>query len=61
MPAMNAVARLLLEKKQVVDGMDLGVPGYEKVTVKKGAGDGLLVIGNGMVLADKASYKKHMF
>jgi simple sugar transport system substrate-binding protein len=31
------------------------------VTVKKGAGDGLLVIGNGMVLADKATYKKHLF
>src|SRR5689334_24157537 len=29
--AMNAVAKLLLEKKPVTDGMDLGVEGYNKV------------------------------
>lgn len=58
---MNSLAKLLLDKKEIKDGMDLGVEGYNKVTVKKGAGDGLLVIGNGMVLADKASYKKHLF
>ncbi|MBB3978213.1 simple sugar transport system substrate-binding protein [Rhizobium azooxidifex] len=59
--AMNAVAKLLLEKKEVTDGMDLGVEGYNKVAVKKGAGEGLLVIGNGMVLADKATYKDFLF
>lgn len=59
--AMNSLAKLLLEKKEITDGMDLGVEGYSKVTVKKGAGDGLLVIGNGMVLADKATYKQHLF
>ena len=36
--AMNAVAKLLLEKKELKDGMDLGVKGYEHVTVKKGPG-----------------------
>lgn len=59
--AMNAVAKLLLEKKEVTNGMDLGVEGYNKVTVKKGAGEGLLIVGNGMVLADKATYKEHLF
>ena len=59
--AMNAVAKLLLEKKDVTDGMDLGVEGYGKVAVTKGPGEGLLIIGNGMVLADKATYKDHMF
>ncbi|SFU10742.1 substrate-binding domain-containing protein [Mesorhizobium sp. YR577] len=59
--AMNAVAKLLIEKKELTDGMDLGVEGYNKVAVKKGAGEGLLIIGNGMVLADKATYKDHMF
>jgi simple sugar transport system substrate-binding protein len=59
--AMNAVAKLLLEKKEVADGMDLGVEGYNKVSVKKGPGVGLLVVGNGMVLADKANYKEHLF
>jgi simple sugar transport system substrate-binding protein len=59
--AMNTVAKLLLEKKELTDGMDLGVPGYEKVSVKQGAGKGLLVVGNGMVLADKATYKDFLF
>jgi simple sugar transport system substrate-binding protein len=59
--AMNTIAKLLLEKKELTDGMDLGVPGYEKVTVKQGAGQGLLVVGNGMVLADKATYKDFLF
>ncbi|CAH0343138.1 substrate-binding domain-containing protein [Rhizobium sp. CECT 9324] len=59
--AMNTVAKLLLEKKELTDGMDLGVPGYEKVSVKQGAGKGLLVVGNGMVLADKATYKGFLF
>jgi len=59
--AMNALAKLLLEKKEVTDGMDLGVEGYNKVSVKKGPGTGLLVVGNGMVLADKANYKEHLF
>ena len=59
--AMNAVAKLLLEKKEVTDGMDLGVAGYNKVSVKQGAGKGLLILGNGMVLADKATYKEHLF
>jgi len=59
--AMNAVAKLLLEKKEVTDGIDLGVEGYNKVSVTQGSGKGLLVIGNGMVLADKANYKEHLF
>lgn len=59
--AMNTIAKLLLEKKELTDGMDLGVPGYEKVSVKQGAGKGLLVVGNGMVLADKATYKDFLF
>ena len=59
--AMNSVAKLLLEKKEVTDGMDLGVEGYNKVSVKKGPGKGLLILGNGMVLADKATYKEHLF
>ncbi len=58
---MNAVAKILLEGGKITDGMDLGVEGYEKVTVKPGAGDGLLVFGNGMVLADKDTYKDYLF
>jgi simple sugar transport system substrate-binding protein len=59
--AMNAVAKFMLEGKEITDGMDLGVEGYESVTVKPGAGKGLLIVGNGMVLADKDTYKDYLF
>jgi len=59
--AMNKVAKMLLEKKQLTDGMDLGVKGYEKVSMKKGPGTGVLMVGNAMVIADKASYKNYLF
>jgi simple sugar transport system substrate-binding protein len=32
--AMNVVAKLLLEKKPLTDGMNPGVKGYEKMTVR---------------------------
>ena len=59
--AMNKVALLLLEKKPITNGMNLGVKGYEKVSVKKGPGQGLLVVGNAMVLVDKNTYKPYLF
>ncbi|NDV52240.1 substrate-binding domain-containing protein [Salipiger sp. PrR003] len=59
--AMNAVAKLLLEGGELSDGMDLGVEGYESVTLKDGPGDGKLLIGNGMVVADKDTYKDYLF
>jgi simple sugar transport system substrate-binding protein len=59
--AMNSVAKMLLEKKPLTDGMNLGVKGYEKVTVKQGPGQGVLVIGNAMVIADKTTYKEYAF
>jgi simple sugar transport system substrate-binding protein len=59
--AMNKVAKLLLEKKPLTNGMDLGVKGYEKVTITKGAGNGVLMVGNAMVIADKATYKNYLF
>lgn len=59
--AMNKAALLLLEKKPLTDGIDLGVKGYEKVRVAKGPGKGLLLTGNAMVIVDKATYKPYMF
>lgn len=59
--AMNNVAKLLLEKKPLTDGMNLGVKGYEKVSVKKGPGVGVLMVGNAMVIADKSNYKDYLF
>jgi simple sugar transport system substrate-binding protein len=59
--AMNKAAKLLLDKKPITNGMNLGVKGYEKVTVTKGAGAGLLIVGNAMVIADKSTYKNYLF
>lgn len=59
--AMNTIAKMLLEKKELKTGMDLGVEGYHNVTVKPGAGKGVLVVGDGMVLDDKSTYKAHLF
>ncbi len=59
--AMNRVAKLLLEKKPLTDGMNLGVKGYEKVRLKQGSGKGLLIIGDAMVITDKTTYKAHLF
>ena len=59
--AMNTVAKMLLEKKALTDGMNLGVKGYEKVSVTKGPGTGLLLVGNAMVIADKVTYKNYLF
>lgn len=59
--AMNAVAQMLLDGQELTDGMDLGVPGYESVTVTQGAGEGKLIVGTAMVIADKATYADYLF
>jgi simple sugar transport system substrate-binding protein len=59
--AMNRAAKMLLEKKALTNGIDLGVKGYEKVAVSKGPGGGLLLVGNAMVIADKSTYKNYLF
>lgn len=59
--AMNRAAKMLLEKKTLANGVDLGVKGYEKVAVTKGPGGGLLLVGNAMVIADKSTYKNYLF
>lgn len=59
--AMNRAAKMLLEKKPLTNGINLGVKGYEKVTVTKGPGQGLLLVGDAMVIADKTTYKNYLF
>ncbi len=58
---MNKVADLVLQGKEIKDGMDLGVPGYNKVTVKNGPGKGVIVIGEAWVDVDKSNYKDYPF
>ncbi len=59
--AMNKLAQILLEKGKITDGMDLGVKGYEKVKVSKGAGTGVVVKGQAWVDVDKSNYKQYPF
>ena len=59
--AMNKIAKMLIDGKTVTDGMDLGLPGYNKVTVTKGPGKGIIVRGQGWVNVDKSNYKNYTF
>jgi simple sugar transport system substrate-binding protein len=59
--AMNRLAKLLSEKKQIVAGMDLGIKGYENVKVSKGPGKGIVVKGQAWVDVDKSNYKQYPF
>ncbi len=58
---MNKVADLVLKGEEIKDGMDLGVPGYEKMTVIKGPGKGIIIQGQAWVDADKSNYKNFPF
>lgn len=54
--AMNAVAKLVLAGKTVTDGMDLGIPGYEKVKL-----DGTVIYGSAWLDMDAANVDQYDF
>lgn len=58
---MNILAHKVLNGEEITDGMDLGVPGYEKVSVTKGPGDGVIVRGQAWVDVTKENYKDYPF
>lgn len=58
---MNKVAKLLLDGKPITDGMDLGIKGYNKVSVKTGPGKGVIITGQAWVDVDKSNYKQYPF
>lgn len=58
---MNKVSQMVLEGKEITDGMDLGVPGYNKVSVKKGPGKGIIVTGQAWVDVNKSNYQQYPF
>jgi simple sugar transport system substrate-binding protein len=58
---MNKVAQMVLEGKKITDGMNLGVKGYEKVSVTKGPGQGFIIRGNAFVDVDKSNLKDFNF
>jgi simple sugar transport system substrate-binding protein len=59
--AMNKIAKLLIDGKTVTNGMDLGIKGYNRVTVSKGPGNGVVVKGQAWVDVDKSNYKQYPF
>jgi simple sugar transport system substrate-binding protein len=54
--AMNKVAVMLLDGKEPTDGMDLGIPGYEKVSF-----DGKVIYGQAWVDVTKDNAKDYPF
>ncbi len=58
---MNRTAKMLLDGKKLTDGMDMGVPGYNKVSVTKGPGVGVIIRGQAWIEVDKQNYKKYAF
>lgn len=58
---MNKVAQMVLDGKKITNGMNLGVKGYEKVSVTKGKGAGSIIRGNAFVDVDKSNYKNYPF
>ncbi len=58
---MNKVAQMVLEGKTIKDGADLGIKGYNKVSVTKGKGAGSIIRGSAFVDVDKSNYKDFPF
>jgi simple sugar transport system substrate-binding protein len=58
---MNKTALMLVKGQKITDGMDMGVTGYNKVSVKKGPGVGVIMTGQAWIEVDKTNYKKYAF
>lgn len=58
---MNILADMALNDEEVTDGMDLGVPGYESVSVTDGPGEGVIVRGQAWVDVDASNYNEFPF
>ena len=58
---MNELADMTLHNKPITDGMSLGVPGYEKVSVTKGPGKGIIVTGQAWIDVNKGNVDKYPF
>jgi simple sugar transport system substrate-binding protein len=58
---MNKVAKMLIDGKEVKDGDDLGVPGYNKVIVRQGPGAGKIILGQAWADVDKTNMDKYPF
>ena len=58
---MNKIAKMLLDGTPFAEGMDLGVPGYNHMHIKKGPGKGIIVVGQAWVDVDKNNIQNYPF
>lgn len=58
---MNVVSEMVLEGTEITNGMDLGVPGYNEVTVSDGPGEGIIIQGQAWVDVGKDEYAEYPF
>ena len=58
---MNKLAHMALMGEEITDGMDLGVPGYESVSVEDGPGGGIIVRGQAWVDVDASNWQDYPF
>jgi simple sugar transport system substrate-binding protein len=58
---MNKLAKMLLDGTPITDGMDLGVPGYTHMQLKKGPGKGVIVVGQAWIDIDKSNVQNYPF
>jgi simple sugar transport system substrate-binding protein len=59
--ACNVVAYKVLKGEQIVDGMDLGVPGYEKIKLVKGVNGVPVIYGSAWIKMDASNMDDYPF
>ncbi len=58
---MNKIAKMLVDGVEFKDGMDMGVPGYTNMKLKKGPGEGVILVGQAWIDIDKNNIDKYDF
>jgi simple sugar transport system substrate-binding protein len=58
---MNKIAKMLVDGVEFKDGMDLGVPGYTNMKLKKGPGKGIILTGQAWIDVNKDNLDKYAF
>ena len=58
---MNMLAEMVLAGEEFTDGMDLGIPGYNTVSVTAGAGEGIIIRGEAWVDVDASNWQEYPF
>lgn len=59
--ACNVVAYKVLKGEEIKDGMDLGVPGYEKITLRKGVNGVPVIYGSAWIKMDATNMDQYPF